>query len=113
MEIEVIRHDNEDGRPVDSVRRAPERFLSYPADGRMRAIGTANGSATHHVVPTDYEPMQLHRTMLAYADTCSVETDKTIHHVNCSWSQICNGTDQVRFYKLSRETLTSAREKRT
>lgn len=35
-----------------------------------------------------------------------MDTDKVIHHIDISWNQIWNGTDQIRFYKLSGNTLT-------
>jgi hypothetical protein len=85
----------------------PNGYLSYSADGRMHAIGTADGRIVpHEVVPTDEERLKLHKTMFAYAGTYSVESDKVIHHVDISWNQAWNGTDQVRFYKLTGKTLT-------
>lgn len=85
----------------------PSGYLSYSPDGRMYAIGTADDRVVpHDVVATDDERVKLHRTMFAYAGTYSVEPDKVIHHVDISWNQIWNGTDQVRFYTLSGDTLT-------
>ena len=85
----------------------PNGYLSYSADGRMHAIGTAAGRIVpHEVVPTDEERLKLHKTMFAYAGTYSLESDKVIHHVDISWNQAWNGTDQVRFYKLTGKTLT-------
>jgi hypothetical protein len=92
----------------------PTGYLSYSADGRMHAIGTADGRIVpQSVVPTDEERLRLHKTMFAYAGTYSVETGKVIHHVDISWNQAWNGTDQVRFYKLDGKilTITTARAK--
>ena len=47
----------------------------------------------------------LHQTMFAYTGTYTVEADKVIHHVDISWNQVWNGTDQVRFYKVTGNTL--------
>ena len=85
----------------------PNGYLSYAPDGRMHAIGTAEGRMLpHDVAATDEERAKLHRTMFAYAGTYTVEPDKVIHHVDVSWNQVWNGTDQVRFYKLAGTTLT-------
>lgn len=85
----------------------PNGYLSYPADGRMHAIGTADQRvAPTDIVATDEERVKLHRTMFAYAGTYSVEPGKVGHHVDISWNQIRNGSDQVRFYTLTGDTLT-------
>jgi Lipocalin-like domain len=85
----------------------PSGYLSYSADGRMYAIGTADDRIMpHDIVATDAERVKLHRAMFAYAGTYSVERDKVIHHVDISWNQVWNGTNQVRFYKLTGDTLT-------
>jgi len=84
----------------------PTGYLSYSADGRMQAIGTADGRiAPHGAAPTDEELVMLHQTMFAYTGTYTVEADKVIHHVDISWNQVWNGTDQVRFYKVTGNTL--------
>jgi Lipocalin-like domain len=85
----------------------PTGYLSYSADGRMQAIGAASGRivpATH--TPPDYERVALHDTMFAYAGTYSVEAGRVIHHVDISWNEVWNGTDQVRFYEVNGNTLT-------
>ena len=85
----------------------PIGYLSYSADGRMHAIGTSSG----RIVPldpalTDEEQVALHKTMFAYAGTYSVEAGKVTHHVDISWNEAWNGTDQVRFYEVNGNTLT-------
>jgi hypothetical protein len=85
----------------------PSGFLSYSPDRRMYAIGTADDRIKpHDIVATNDERVKLHRAMFAYAGTYSVEPDKVIHHVDISWNQVWNGTNQVRFYKLTGDTLT-------
>jgi hypothetical protein len=85
----------------------PTGYLSYSADGRMQAIGAANGRA----VPTgpaspDNERVALYNTMFAYAGTYSVEAGKVIHHVDISWNEVWTGTDQIRFFDVQGNTLT-------
>jgi hypothetical protein len=89
----------------------PLGYLSYSAEGRMHAIGTADGrfAARHPATPTDGDLAALQRTMFAYAGAFTVEADRVIHHVDVSWNQSWNGTDQIRFFAFSgnRLTLTS------
>ncbi len=73
----------------------------------MQVIGTSSGRLVpHEPTPTDEEHVSLYKTMFAYAGTYSVEADKVIHHVDISWNEVWNGTDQVRFYEVNGRTLT-------
>lgn len=84
----------------------PMGYLSYSADGRMQVIGTASGRIVpRNPAPKDEEIAILHKTMFAYAGTYSVEAGKVIHHVDISWNQAWNGTDQLRFYEVNGDTL--------
>jgi hypothetical protein len=85
----------------------PTGYLSYSADGRMQAIGAANG----RIVPAGPTPpvnerVALHDTMFAYAGTYSVEAGKVIHHVDVSWNEVWTGTDQTRLFEVNGNTLT-------
>jgi hypothetical protein len=85
----------------------PIGYLSYSADGRMQAIGTSSRRiAPLNSAPTDEERVALHETMFAYAGTYSLEAGKVTHHVDISWNEVWNGTDQVRFYEVNGTTLT-------
>jgi hypothetical protein len=84
----------------------PTGYLSYSADGRMQAIGASDGRiAPQGAAPTDDERARLYDTMFAYAGTYTVEADKVTHHVDISWNHLWTGTDQVRFFKLTGNTL--------
>jgi hypothetical protein len=85
----------------------PNGYLSYSVEGRMQVIGTSDGRiAPHPAAPTDDERMMLYETMFAYAGTYEVEAGKVIHHVDISWNHAWTGTDQVRFYEVTGNTLT-------
>jgi Lipocalin-like domain len=85
----------------------PVGYLGYSADGRMQAIGTSAGrTAPLDLAPTDEQRAALHKTMFAYAGTYSVEAGKVTHHVDISWNEVWNATDQVRFYEVNGNTLT-------
>jgi hypothetical protein len=73
----------------------------------MQAIGAANPrEAPSAARATDNERVALYDTMFAYAGTYSVEGRKVIHHVHISWNEVWTGTDQVRFFEMSGNTLT-------
>ncbi len=85
----------------------PTGYLSYSADGRMQAIGAADGRIVPAgPAPPDHERVMLHNTMFAYAGTYSVEGGKVIHHVDISWNEVWTGTDQIRFFHVKEDTLT-------
>jgi hypothetical protein len=85
----------------------PDGYLSYSPDGRMYAIITGdNRIRPHDLPPTDEERVKLHRTMVSYAGTYTVDAEKVVHHVDISWNEAFTGTDQIRFYKLDGNTLT-------
>jgi len=85
----------------------PSGYLIYSAHGRMQTIGTSSGRRMpRHLALTDDEHVALHRTMFAYAGTYSVEAGKVTHHVDISWNELWNGTDQIRSYVLNGGTLT-------
>ena len=82
-------------------------YLCYSADGRMQVIGTSSGRIVPlDPAPTDEEQLELHKTMFAYAGTYTAEAGKVTHHVDISWNELWNGTDQVRFYEVNGNTLT-------
>jgi hypothetical protein len=55
---------------------------------------------------TENEKVALYDSMFAYAGTYSVAGDKIIHHVDISWNESWTGTDQIRHFELSGNTLT-------
>jgi hypothetical protein len=67
------------------------------ANGRIVPVGAA---------PPDNERVALYDTMFAYAGTYSVEAGKVIHHVDISWNETWTGTDQIRLFEVSGNTLT-------
>jgi hypothetical protein len=84
----------------------PTGYLSYAADGRMSAIGTADGrTRPSGAAITDAERLLLYQTLFAYAGTYTVEDGTVTHHVDISWNQVWTGTEQVRFYRVTGDTL--------
>jgi len=86
---------------------APKGYLTYGNDGRMSAIivDTTRSKPADRAIITDGERAALHKTMLAYAGTFSVE-GSTVHHcVDISWNESYTGTNQVRHARLDGDTL--------
>lgn len=95
------------GERYNQMGEHPQGTLSYSPDGRMCAIITwDNRIKPHDVVPTDEDRTELHRTMVAYAGTYTLDAEKVTHHVDISWNEAWTGTDQIRFYELDGNTLT-------
>jgi hypothetical protein len=94
------------GEKSNQLGEHPDGYLSYSADGRMYAIGTADNRIKPPTpVPRDEERIKLHQSMFAYAGTYTLDVGKVIHHVDVSWNQSWTGTDQTRFYKLEGNIL--------
>ena len=55
---------------------------------------------------TEAEAAHLYGTMVAYAGTYSIDGDRVIHHIEASWNQAWNGTDQERFAAVKDNRLT-------
>jgi hypothetical protein len=102
-----VREVTATGEKFNQLGEHPNGYLSYSADGRMYAILTAdNRIKPLEANPTAEQRAKLHQTLQAYAGTYTVQADKVIHHVDISWNEAWNGTDQVRFFKLDGNTLT-------
>lgn len=92
------RRDALGQNPCGSVIYTPERvtFLILKND-RTRP---------ERLPPSNEEKVALFDTMFAYSGRYTVEPDRIIHHVDMSWNQAWNGTDQVRYYVVENDTLT-------
>jgi hypothetical protein len=89
------------GERYNQLGEHPHGFLGYSSDGRMYAIlVTDDRIKPREEAPTDEERVKLHKSMIAYAGTYTVDGGKVIHHVDISWNGARTGTDQVRFYNL-------------
>jgi hypothetical protein len=72
----------------------------------MSAIGTMDGhTRPSSAAVTDDEQVKLYQTMFAYAGTYTIDGSKVTHHVDISWNQVWTGTNQVRFFRVTGDTL--------
>ena len=84
----------------------PHGFLGYSSDGRMYAILVNDDRIKPREEAPNEERVKLHKSMIAYAGTYTIDGGKVTHHVDISWNGARTGTDQVRFYELKGDTLT-------
>ena len=102
-----VREITGTGERYNQLGEHPQGFLGYSSDGRMYAILVAGDRIKpQEEAPTDEEQVKLHKSMIAYAGTYTIESGKVIHHVDISWNGARTGSDQVRFYNLEGSTLT-------
>jgi Lipocalin-like domain len=85
----------------------PIGFLTYTSDGRMTIIIThSTRKPPASAKATEAEAAHLYGTMVAYAGTYRINGDKIIHHIEASWNEAWNGTDQERFAEVRDNRLT-------
>jgi hypothetical protein len=95
------------GERYNQMGARPDGYINYAADGRMFAFFVAEDQP-HPAgdVPSDAERIQLHKSMLSYGGTWSLETGKVTHHVDIAWNGARLGSDQVRYFTIDGNTLT-------
>ena len=85
----------------------PLGFITYTSDGHMMVMfADPSRKPAAASKATDAEAAQLYRTMVAYAGRYTLEGDNVIHHIDISWNQVWNGTDQQRFVEVTSNHLT-------
>src|SRR5690242_1790615 len=88
-----VREECLTGRQHNQFGENPDGYLSYSPDGRMYAIFMRRDRpAPHDAVPTEAESVHLLRSMVAYAGSYTLDTDKVVHHIDASWNQNWTGT---------------------
>ncbi|MDR5782767.1 lipocalin-like domain-containing protein [Caballeronia sp. LZ065] len=94
------------GERYNQLGDHPDGYLTYSPDGRMLALFVSGEQPRPKAEPSAEERIALHKAMLAYGGTYDVSSAKVIHHIDIEWDGRRIGTDQVRFYSLSGDTLT-------
>jgi hypothetical protein len=95
------------GQKSDALGPNPKGWISYSRDGRMMVVVVrSDRKAPAALVPTDPERIALYSSMLAYAGSYTVDSEKVTHNIDTSWNHSWTGTNQVRFYKIEENKLT-------
>lgn len=64
---------------TELVRRPPDGYINYSPDGRMFvSLVSSDQPRPTDDVPTDAEPILLHKSMLAYGGSCFVDGSMVI-----------------------------------
>ena len=77
-------------------------YLIFTPERRMMGLITAEGRRPGS---TQEERAALFSSMLSYTGIYRIEGEKFTTKVDHSWTEAWNGTEQVRFYKLSGDKL--------
>lgn len=94
------------GEITDAMGADPIGYIAYQADGRMMALVVNRHRAKlEGSVPTNEDKVALFDSMLAYAAAYTLEEDRVIHHVDCSWNPAWGVYDLIRPYTLEGSTL--------
>ena len=102
----VVREDAGAGERYDQLGAHPDGYLSYSSDGRMYGIIVAGERIKPDAAaPSDAERAALHKSMIAYAGTYTVEGNKVVHHIVTAWAPQRNGDDQVRYFEITGKNL--------
>ena len=80
----------------------PNGYGVITAEGRTMAVLTAEGRA---IPKSDEDRAAAFKTVVAYTGMLKVEGDHWTTHVDVTWNEAWNGTDQVRFFRLDGDTL--------
>jgi len=85
----------------------PSGYLQYSPGGHMVVFfQKGNPQKPSSAIYTDAYRAQLHKELVAYAGTYSVEGNKVTHHVVAAWLPHFIGEDQVRYTEINGNTLT-------
>jgi hypothetical protein len=102
-----VREVTGTGERFNQLGEDPNGFIGYARDGRMYVVLVAGDRVKPRGdAATDEERIQLHKSMIAFAGTYTIEADKVVHHVDISWNGAQMGTDQIRFVKVEGNTMT-------
>ena len=80
----------------------PNGYGVITREGRTIAVLTAEGRP---IPKSDADRAAAFKTVVAYTGMLAVEGDHWTTHVDVTWNEAWNGTDQVRFFKLDGDTL--------
>lgn len=84
-----------------NLSKAPNGYIHFAPDGRMFNMTTDSArQRPAGPVPTAGEAEALYRTLIAYSGRYTVSGDKVTFHVDVSWNESWNGTDQVRQWEI-------------
>jgi hypothetical protein len=92
-------------QPSEVFGSEPKGYLIFTAEGRMMTVITR---ADRKPATTVREQAALLQSMVAYTGRYAVEHNRIITRPDVSWNEIYTGTEQIRYYSLTGDTLSLA-----
>jgi hypothetical protein len=92
----------DDEPPQDVFGLHPNGYLILTREGRSMALTTAE---RRQGGVSDARRAELHKSMLAYSGKYRIEGNDFITHVDASWNEEWNGTDQRRHFRIEGDKL--------
>jgi lipocalin-like protein len=89
-------------QPKEVFGPYPVGYLIFTAEGRMMTILTR---ADRKPAATVEESAALLQSMVAYTGRYTVERDRIVTKPDVAWNEIYSGTEQVRYYTLTGDSL--------
>lgn len=90
-------------QPSEIFGPQPKGYLIFTPEGRMMTVITR---ADRKPATTLQEQAVLLQSMVAYTGRYTVEHDRIITRPDVSWNEIYTGTEQIRYYSLTGDTLS-------
>ena len=100
-----VREVSGTGERYNQLGERPDGYLSYGSDGRMLVLFVSDQQPRPLAEPSDEERIKLHKTMLAYGGTYKLFPGKVVHHIDVQWDGRRLGSEQVRFFTLTGDSL--------
>lgn len=101
-----VTRDVATGERRDALGKNPRGSVTYTPERVTFLILKNDRQRPEQLPPSDDEKVGLFDTMFAYSGRYTIEPDRIVHHVDMSWNEAWNGTDQVRYYVIENDTLT-------
>jgi Lipocalin-like domain len=89
--------------PSEIFGSQPKGYLIFTPEGRMMTVITRADRKPARTVP---EQAALLQSMVAYTGRYTVERNRIITRPDVSWNEIYAGTEQIRYYSVTGDTLT-------
>jgi hypothetical protein len=91
------------GDRLDLLGAEPFGYAMFESSGRMISILTSDASTR---AASAADPAALHKSMVAYTGSWSIDDDKFLIRVDGAWDPSWVGTEQVRHFTFDGRTLS-------
>lgn len=91
----------------DVFGKAPQGFLTYAPDRRMSVLIVKKNRSKpiDQAKPTEQERAELHKSVIAYGGSFTVDGSRILHNVDISWNETWTDTIQPRNFRIEGRIL--------